>query len=68
MRAGEEVIKDWTGKIIGYVQTDESGNKTLKDFYKRILGKYDKRLNLTKDFYGKIIAKGDQLLMLLNRR
>ena len=35
-------------------------DKTVKDFYGRILGKYNKKLNVTKDFYGRLVAKGDQ--------
>lgn len=62
----EEVIKDWRGKIIGYIQTDSKGNKIIRDFYRKILGRYDKTLNVTKDFYGRLVAKGDQSSMLFN--
>lgn len=65
----EEAIKDWTGKIIGYIQTNpKTGDQIIRDFYRRILGKYDKKLNVTRDFYGRIIAKGNQVSMLLNRK
>lgn len=60
-------IKDWKGKIIGYIEEDTLGNKTLRDFYRKILGRYDKRSDITRDFYGKIIGKGDLLMMLLNK-
>lgn len=64
----KEKIKDWTGKIIGFVETDtNTGNKVLRDFYGRIKGKYNKRLNITQDFYGRQVAKGDQLTMLLDK-
>lgn len=63
-----ETIKDWTGKIIGFVETDSvTGNKVVKDFYRRIKGKYIKRLDKTVDFYGRQVAKGDQILLLLNK-
>lgn len=62
----EEIIKDWKGKVIGYIQTDNKGNKIIRDFYRRILGRYDKALNVTKDFYGRLVAKGDQSSMLFN--
>lgn len=62
----EETIKDWRGKVIGYIQTDSYGNKTVRNFYRQILGKYDKAMNVTRDFYGRIIAKGDQSSMLFN--
>jgi hypothetical protein len=54
-------IRSWNGKIIGFIEEDSvSGDKTVKDFYGRILGKYNKKLNVTKDFYGRLVAKGDQ--------
>lgn len=60
-------IKDWTGKIIGTIETDTvTGDKTVKDFYGRILGKYVKKQNVTKDFYGRLVAKGDQSAMLFS--
>lgn len=58
-------IKDWTGYILGFVETDEQGNKVVYDFYNRILGRYDKKQDVTKDFYGRLIAKGDQSSMLI---
>jgi hypothetical protein len=62
----KEKIKDWTGKIIGFIETDTTtGNKVVRDFYGRIKGKYNKRLNVTQDFYGRRVAKGDQVTMLL---
>ena len=65
----KEPVKDWRGKILGFIETDTSTqNKILRDFYGRILGKYNKRLNITQDFYGRQVAKGDQLLILLNRK
>ena len=67
MIVDKQVIKDWRGKIIGYIETDNQGNKIVRDFYRRILGKYDKRTNITKDFYGRKIAKGDQCGLLLAR-
>lgn len=64
----EDVIKDWTGKIIGYIQTDAYGNKVIRDFYRKVLGTYNKKQNVTRNFYGRIIAKGDQSSMLFNVR
>ncbi len=61
----KEPIKDWTGKILGFMETDSRGNKILRDFYGNILGKYDKGLNVTRDFYGRQVGKGDILLTLL---
>ena len=59
-------VKDIKGKIVGFVDTDTvTGNKTVRDFYGKILGKYNKRLNITTDFYGRTVGKGDRVLMLL---
>lgn len=60
-------IKNWQGRIIGFVDTDTAtGNKVVRDFYGKILGKYNKRLNITQDFYGRIVSKGDRVMMLLS--
>ena len=53
-----EPIKDFYGKILGWIETDDQGNKVAKDFYGKILGKYRKDTNKTYDFYGRILFKG----------
>ena len=59
-------VKNWQGKIIGFIDTDTAtGNKVVRDFYGRILGKYNKKLNITQDFYGRQVAKGDRLSIFL---
>lgn len=63
--AQRERIQDWRGKTLGFVDHESNGDKILRDFYGKILGKYDKRMNVTKDFYGRIVAKGDCLMTLL---
>ena len=63
--ATKEPIKDWQGKILGFMETESNGNKVLRDFYGRILGKYDKSLNVTRDFYGRQVGKDDVLMTLL---
>lgn len=61
-------VKDWTGKIIGFIDYDTvTGDKVVRDFYGKILGKYKKRLDLTQDFYGRTVAKGDRVMMLLHK-
>lgn len=60
-----EDIKDWRGKKLGYVETDAQGNKVLRDFYGKGLGKYVKNGNYTTDFYGRKVGQGDILLTLL---
>lgn len=56
----KDTIKDFYGKILGYVETDDNtGNKVAYDFYRKILGRYNKKENYTRDFYGKILSRGD---------
>ena len=62
----KQPIREWNGKIIGWVETDSiTGDKILRDFYGTILGKYDKKFNVTRDFYGRVLYKGDQSGLLL---
>lgn len=55
----EKAIRDFYGKTIGYIDTDGRGNKTVKNFGRRILGYYDANSDTTMDFYHKVIARGD---------
>lgn len=63
----EETIKDWKGKIIGYIEIKSNGDKVIRDFYRVIKGKYIKNLDYTYDFYNRRIGPGDQLMRLLNK-
>lgn len=61
-------VKDWRGKTIGFVDTDTvTGNKVVRDFYGKILGRYNKKLNITQDFYGRQVARGDRVMMFLSK-
>lgn len=64
----KEIVRDFYGRVLGTITTDDIGNKVVRDFYGRIKGKYDKKANVTRDFYGKIIAKGDQSSALIPQR
>ena len=59
-------VKDFSNLIIGYVDTDKKGNKTVTDFHGRILGYYDVSFDATMDFYRRIIARGDASSMLFS--
>ena len=61
----KELIRDRTGKIIGRIDTDQYGNKTVRDFYGKIKGRYKKTSNTTIDFYGRIVSYGDATASLL---
>ena len=58
-------IKNFYGKIIGYIKVYDNGDKTVMDFYKRILGYYDAKRDVTMDFYKMVIARGDATGMLI---
>ena len=62
----EQPIRDFHGRIIGYIEEKSNGDKIVRDFYKRVLGKYDKSTNTTRDFYGRIIARGESTGLLLS--
>ena len=40
----KEAIRDFSGKILGWVETSSNGDKVLRDFPGRILGKYTLRI------------------------
>lgn len=54
-----ENVKDWTGKVIGMVDTDSRGNQTVKDFAGKVLGYYDAEKNITKDWTGRKVSEGN---------
>lgn len=58
-------IREFSGKIIGWLETDKDGNQQVRAFSGKILGRYDKQLDCTRDFYGKILTKGNTVSGLL---
>ena len=52
-------IKNFYGQIIGSIEDLSDGSKIARDFYGKILGKFDAKTGVTKNFYGQIVAKGD---------
>ena len=52
-------IKDFSNRVIGWIEEDSQGNKKAFDFYNRLLETYEKATNLTKDFYRRIVGRGD---------
>ena len=57
--AKTNLIRDFGGRIIGRVESDNKGNKITRDFGGAILNRYDAKMNVTRDFGGKVIARGD---------
>lgn len=62
---GTEIIRDFSGRIIGKYEHKSNGDIIVKDFYNRILGYYIASRNLTTDFHRRIISKGNNVGMLL---
>lgn len=62
-----QVIRDSAGKVLLKIETDAIGNKTVRDFYGRLVGRYDKRNDVTRDFYGRIVARGDSCGMFASK-
>ncbi len=60
-----ETIKDFYGKILGYIDDDINNRKVAKNFYGKILGYYYAKEDVTKDFYGKIVSHGNILSSLI---
>lgn len=62
---GKEAVRDFSGKIIAWTEEKSNGDIEVRDFYGRILGKYDAQCDVTRDFYGRIVARGDRHGMLI---
>lgn len=58
-------LRDNNGKIIGKVDIQSNGNKTLFDNNGKILGRYYASTNQTRDNNGYIVGYCDVLLTLL---
>ena len=67
MNFTKEAVRDFNGKIIAWEEFMANGDIVVRDFYGKILGKYDAFDDVTRDFYGKILAKGDAHGMLIGR-
>lgn len=60
-------IRDKFGKIIGFIDEQSNGDKTVRDQYGKIIGYYKKGPDYTTDEYGRIIAQGEVCSMLIKR-
>lgn len=63
----ETTLKDFYGKIIGFIETDEYGTQTIKNFYRQTLGWYYPKQNITRDFFQSVVGSGNLLTLLLER-
>lgn len=60
-----EVLRDMNFKAIGYIQTDERGNKTIRDSSFNSKGFYNAQRNVTQDASFNNVGMGDQSRVLL---
>lgn len=60
-----ETLRDASFNIVGYVETDDMGNKTVRDPSFQTKGFYSKGSNVTQDSSFKNLAWGDQTRILL---
>lgn len=58
-------IKDWQGRVQGYIDERPNGDKYVSDWRGVQQGRYIKAQDVTKDFYGRVIAKGDMASALI---
>jgi len=54
-----ESVKDWMGRILGWVDTNSDGNQIAYNFGLRVLAKYDAQRNITTDFAGRKLSEGN---------
>ena len=53
------IIKDFYGRMLGTIEQYANGDETGKDFYGRVVARYDKSKGITTDFYGRMVATGN---------
>ena len=63
-----EIVRNYNGTPIGYIQTDFSGNKVIFDKDTRIIGYYDAVNDVTKDKDNHIRFRGDFSLALVTEQ
>lgn len=52
-------IKDFYGKKLGTIEEEPNGNQICRNFYGKVVARYDKQSNKTTDFYGRVVAFGN---------
>ena len=62
----ETYIKDFSGAILGIIETKDNGDQVARAFPGRqILGYYISSRDHTTDFYGRVIARGNSVTALI---
>lgn len=63
-----EYIKNRSGKILGFIDTDSEGNRTARTKEGRVLGYYKKKRNVTTNVGGKILSYGDTVSSMIPQK
>lgn len=63
--SGRETIREFGGRIIGYLDHESNGDITVRSFGGQILGRYTARDDTTRDFGGRILYHGNMAAALL---
>ena len=61
-------IKDFYGRVLGYIQIENDGRQKAFDYKGRLLGTYYPDRNTTNDFYGRVVYKGNAVASLIPAR
>ena len=54
-----EPVKDWSGRVLGFVETDKKGNQIVKNFGGKVLARYNAEKDWTTDYAGKLLSRGN---------
>ena len=60
-----ETIREFSGSVVGYLDHESNGDITVRNFYGKVLGRYERSSDTTKDFYGRILYHGNMASALL---
>lgn len=61
----KSAIKNFAGKILGYISEDKNGNQRCTTFAGKILGYYDSSRDVTLTYAGKLVARGNSVVSFL---
>lgn len=64
MKMNRTPIKDYRQRILGWLE-DTDQYIIARDFYMRILGRYDKKMDCTRDYYGRVLTQGNTVAGLI---
>lgn len=59
-------VKDFYGRILGWIVTESDGRQKALDFKGRLLGTYYPDRGTTNDFYGRVLYRGNMLASLIS--